>query len=181
MLMIRKIWPFALALMTIFMMGSTTKKEVGWMSFEQAMAKSKVEKRKIFIDVYTDWCGWCKRMDANTFSEDRVSAYLSEKFYPVKFNAEQKESVEFNNYTFKYIPRGRGGYNEMAAALLNGQLSYPSVVFLNENFEIIQVLPGYRKADEFLKIAHFIGDDQYLTSKWEDFSKSYDSENSSGD
>jgi len=74
---------------------------VKWMSFEQAMEKSKSEKRKIFIDVYTDWCGWCKVMDKNTFSEANVAKILNEEFYPVKFNAEQRENIIFNGTTFK--------------------------------------------------------------------------------
>ena len=65
--------------------------------------------------------------------------------------------------------------------LLNGKLSYPSVVFLNEKFEIIQVLPGYRKVDEFLKIITFIGEDHYLTTSWEDFGKTYQKQPTSGD
>ena len=69
----------------------------------------------------------------------------------------------------------------MAAALLSNKLSYPTVVFLNEKFEIIQVLPGYRKADEFLKIATFIGEDHYLTTSWEDFSNGYKKASANGD
>ena len=57
---------------------------VKWMSFEEAVAKSKIEKRKIFIDVYTDWCGWCKVMDKSTFNDPQVAKILNEKFYPVK-------------------------------------------------------------------------------------------------
>ena len=120
-------------------------------------------------------------MDATTFSDAAVAEVLQSKFYPVKFNAEQREPITFNNYTFKFIPRGAKGYHEMAATLLNGKLSYPSVVFLNEKFEIIQVLPGYRKADEFLKIITFIGEDHYLTTSWEDFSKTYKKGTSNGD
>jgi thioredoxin-related protein len=146
---------------------------VNWISFEQAVTSAKVKQKKIFIDVYTDWCGWCKKMEATTFSDPAVAALLEKEFYPVKFNAEQREPITFNNYTFKFVPRGAKGYHELAAALLNNKLSYPSVVFLNEKFEIIQILPGYRKADEFLKIATFIGEDHYLTTSWEDYSKSY--------
>lgn len=147
--------------------------KVTWLSFEQAVAYQSSEKRKVIIDVYTDWCGWCKRMDATTFSDPAVAAMLEANFYPVKFNAEQREPVTFNNYTFKFIPRGAKGYHEFAATLLNGKLSYPSVVFMNEKFEIIQVLSGYHKADEFLKIITFIGEDHYLTTPWEDYSKTY--------
>jgi thioredoxin-related protein len=157
-----------------------TPSVVDWITFDTAVSSSKVEQKKIFIDVYTDWCGWCKKMEATTFSDPEVAALLQKEFYPVKFNAEQREPITFNDHTFKFIPRGTKGYHELAAALLNNKLSYPSVVFMNEKFEIIQVLPGYRKADEFLKIATFIGEDHYLTTSWEDFSKSYQPNTSSG-
>ena len=158
-----------------------TASPVSWLSFEDAVSSSAQEQRKIFIDVYTDWCGWCKRMDATTFSDPAVAEILQNKFYPVKFNAEQREPITFNNHTFKFVPRGTKGYHELASTLLNGKLSYPSVVFLNEKFEIIQVLPGYRKADEFLKIITFIGEDHYLTTRWDDFGKTYKKEATSGD
>jgi thioredoxin-related protein len=144
---------------------------VNWMTFEEAIQKAKKEKRKIFIDVYTDWCGWCKVMDKNTFNDAEVARVLNEKFYPVKFNAEQREDVSFAGHTFKFIENGRSGYHELAASLLNNQLSYPTVVFLNEDFKMIQPLPGYRKADEFHKIVKYIGEDFYKSKSWEDFQK----------
>lgn len=159
--------------LTLAFTSADTNSPVSWLTFDDAVVASKQSQKKIFIDVYTDWCGWCKKMDATTFSDPSVAALLEDKFYPVKFNAEQREPITFNNHTFKFVPNGRKGYHELAAALLSGKLSYPSVVFLNEKFEIIQVLPGYRGADEFLKIATFIGEDHYLTTSWDDFSKNY--------
>jgi thioredoxin-related protein len=149
--------------------------DVQWMTFEEAVAKSKTEKRPVFIDVYTDWCGWCKVMDKNTFREARVSKLLNEKFYPVKFDAEQKEDVVFNGTTFKFIESGRNGYHQLAAALLNNKLSYPTVVFLDEDFKMIQPLAGYRQAPEFHKIAQYIGEGHYKTVKWNDWEKNYQS------
>jgi thioredoxin-related protein len=155
-----------------------TKSEEGavkWLSFEEAVRKAKSEKRPVFIDVYTDWCGWCKVMDKNTFSDPKVAKILNENFYPVKFNAEQREEVQFNGTTFKFVESGRNGYHELAAALLNNQLSYPTVVFLDEQFRIIQPLPGYRQAPEFHMIAQFIGEGHYKKIKWEEWQKSYKS------
>lgn len=148
---------------------------VKWMTFEEALKKSKGEKRPVFIDVYTDWCGWCKVMDKNTFSDPAVAKLLNEKFYAVKFNGEQKEDVIFDGNTFKFVASGRSGYHQLAAALLNNQLSYPTVVFLDEEFKMIQPLPGYRKAPEFHKIAQFIGEGYYKTVKWDDFQNQYKS------
>lgn len=148
---------------------------VKWMTFAEAVQKSKVEKRKIFIDVYTDWCGWCKVMDKNTFHDPQVAKLLNEKFYPVKFNAEQQEDVVFQGTTFKFIPYGNGGTHQLAAALLNNQLSYPTVVFLDEDFKMIAPVPGYRQAPEFHKIAEFIGGDFYKTQKLEEWERGYKS------
>jgi thioredoxin-related protein len=146
---------------------------VQWLTFDEALKKSKAEKRPIFIDVYTDWCGWCKVMDKNTFNEPEVAKLLNTKFYAVKFNAEQKEDVVFNGTTFKFVVSGQNGYHQLAAALLNNQLSYPTVVFLNENFEILQPLAGYRKAPEFHKMAQYIGEGHYKNVKWEQWETQY--------
>jgi thioredoxin-related protein len=148
---------------------------VKWMTFEQAVERSKTEKRKIFIDVYTDWCGWCKVMDKNTFSEPNVAKILNEKFYPVKFDAEQTADVVFNGTTFKFVPYGNKGSHQLAMALLNNQMSYPTVVFLNEDFAIIQPLPGYQKPEEFHKVISFIGEDFFKKMKWADFQSVYKS------
>lgn len=149
--------------------------EVKWMTFEEAVEKSRTEKRKIFIDVYTDWCGWCKVMDKKTFSQPAVAKLLNEKYYPVKFNAEHREDIVYNGTTFKFIEQGGRGTHQLAAALLNNQLSYPSVVFLNEDFAIIHILKGYRQAPEFHKIAEFIGGDFYKTIKMEAWEPQYQS------
>jgi len=154
-----------LLLMAIVSMGWAQEHHGGpvkWMTFEQAVEKSKTEKRKIFIDVYTDWCGWCKVMDKNTFSEPTIAGILNEKFYPVKFDAEQRGDIIFSGTTFKFIPQGNGGVHQLAAALLNNQLSYPTVVFLDEEFRMISPIPGYQKPDAF---------HQYLTYYSEDYHK----------
>ncbi len=161
--------------MTVEPSGVPAEGPVRWMTFEEALKKSKTEKRPVFIDVYTDWCGWCKVMDKNTFSDPVVARLLNEKFYAVKFNGEQKEDVVFDGRTFKFVPSGRNGYHQLAAALLNNQLSYPTVVFLDEEFKMIQPLPGYRQAPEFHKIAQFIGEGYYKTQKWDEWQTQYKS------
>ena len=108
-------------------------------------------------------------MDAATFNDPKVAEVLQNEFYPVKFNAEQQESVLFNNYTFKFIENGRRGYNELAVALLDGKLSYPSVVFLNEKMERITILAGYRGPSDFYPIVKFIGSGTYKTQTFEEF------------
>ena len=170
--------PFAQAQVTastkpVFVEGGTVK----WYTFEQAIEKNKTEKRTIFIDVYTDWCGWCKVMDKNTFNEPQVAKLLNEKFYPVKFNAEQTEDVVFNGTTFKFVPYGNKGSHQLAMALLNNQMSFPTVVFLNENYTSAFPIPGYRKPEEFHKYLMFFseGYDKKGEHAWQDFEKIYKS------
>ena len=100
---------------------------------------------------------------------------LNENFYPVKFDAEQTKEIEFAGHTFKFIPQGNRGVHELAVALLNSQMSYPTVVFLNEEFQMIQPLAGYQKAPEFHRIIQFIGEDHYKKMKWSEFQNVYKS------
>jgi uncharacterized protein YyaL (SSP411 family) len=146
---------------------------VKWYGVEEAFALTKKEPRKILIDVYTDWCSWCKVMDSKTFSNQVIADYLNKNFYPVKFNAEQKADVTLNGKTYKFVASGSRGYHELAAQLLDGKLGYPSVVFLDEQTRMIQPVQGYIQAREFDGIVKFIGDDHYKSVKWEDFQSTY--------
>jgi thioredoxin-related protein len=143
--------------------GQEGKAVVAWMTIEEAMEKSKSEKKKIFIDVFTDWCGWCKVMDRETFADPEVAKVLNEQFYPVKLNAEtKKEDIVFNGTTFKYVETSPGrGVHQFAAALLQNQLSYPTVVFLSEDFGMIAPMPGFKKPAEFHVSLSFVASDAF--------------------
>ena len=167
----RKILIFLVSLFFAFSVNAQTP--VKWYTVEEAYALTKKEPRKILIDVYTDWCSWCKVMDKNTFSNQVIAEYLNKNFYPVKFNAEQKSDVTLNGKTYKFVASGSRGYHELAAELLSGQLGYPSVVFLDEQTKMIQPVQGYIQAKQFDGIVKFIGGNHYKTKTWEDFQASY--------
>lgn len=76
------------------------KGPINWLTLEEADSLYKIQKRPIFIDVFTDWCGWCKRMDATTFKDPNIAAYLNTNFYSVKLNAETNETITFNGKTY---------------------------------------------------------------------------------
>ena len=145
------------------------KGPITWMSFEEAVAKSQKEPRKMFIDVYTDWCGWCKRMDATTCQDSVVAKYMGEKFYAVKLNAETKDTIHFFDKKFAYQPENKA--NELALSLLSNQMSYPTFVVLDEKFGLLSPLPGYQTPDQLMRVIRYFGDNIYTTQKWDDYSR----------
>ena len=100
--------------------------------------------------MYTDWCGWCKVMDRETFTDEEVIKYINEHFYAVKFNAEQKEPIEYDGKTYNYVASGRRGIHTLAYSLLQGRASYPSFVFLDEELNHLGVSRGFKKPDAFM-------------------------------
>lgn len=139
-----------------------------WLTFEQAVVLQAKEPRKILIDVYTDWCGWCKKMDKNTYTDESVINNLKTKYYLVKFNAEQKEEVKFKDKVFKFKSEYKS--HELAVSLLNGQMSYPSTVFLDEDMNMLTNVPGYLTPKEMNPILVYFGENIYKTKNWKEYS-----------
>lgn len=154
--------------------GNNDQPKIKWYSIEEAVALNAREPRKIFIDVYTDWCGWCKRMDATTFTDPEVVAYMNKHYYPVKLNAETNKEIVLGDK--KYVnpnPNGRRSSHQLAVSLLDGKMSYPSYVFLNEKNEKLTVVKGYLKVPDFKPIISYFGSNAYLSSEWEEYKASY--------
>ena len=147
--------------------------EVKWLTWDQAteLAASDESPKKVFIDVYTDWCGWCKKMDKDTFQNPEVAAYMSENYYMVKLDGEGKEPIEFKGKTYKFVPSGRRGYHEFAAALMQGKMSYPTTIFLDEKLNMLSPVPGYQKPEPFLNIARYFGDNIYKEQDWKTYAE----------
>jgi thioredoxin-related protein len=151
---------------------------IKWYSFEEAYAlvkkqsadNSKKKQKKVFVDMYTDWCGWCKKMDAETFANPVIAEYMSKNFYCVKFDAERRDTVVIDGQTFvNPNPTGKRSTHKLAVELLRGKLSYPSFVVLNEKGQSLTVLAGYQNAIEFEKVLNWFGSDAYLKTPFEDY------------
>ena len=117
------------------------QESIQWMRFEEAIAANAKSPKMILVDVYTDWCGWCKKMDKDTFTDPRVVAHFKKNFYAVKLNAEDtKRSFPFMGKTFTEA--------EMAASMRVN--SYPNFVVIEPGLQNIAQLPGYREPEAFL-------------------------------
>jgi thioredoxin-related protein len=147
--------------------------EIKWMTWKEAQEAQKKEPRKIVVDVYTDWCGWCKRMDATTFKHAEIVKYVGAKYYAVKFDAETPETIHFNGKDYKYVSQGNRGYNELAAEILSGQLSYPTTVFFDEQLNEIFPVPGYLAPQDFETVLNYVGTDSYQKMKYEEFQPTF--------
>ncbi|GGK80446.1 thioredoxin family protein [Rufibacter glacialis] len=127
-----------------------------WLTLPQALQKNKTKPRKILIDVYTDWCGWCKKMDKQVYRHPEVVRLLNEQYYVVKLNAEQRQPITIEGRTYKYNPTYKA--HELALSLLNGQMSYPSTVFLNERQQVMERVPGFIPAKNFLRALAYLAE-----------------------
>ncbi|MDA9892556.1 MAG: thioredoxin fold domain-containing protein [Polaribacter sp.] len=164
-------------LLVVAVLASTlsSAQQIQWMSLEEAIAAQKITPKKIFMDVYTDWCGPCKLLDKKTFQNPDVSKYISEHYYAVKFNAEGQEEINFFNQTYtnpSYDPnrKGRNGTHQFTQYL--GVKGYPTMVFFSENGAPIMPVVGYLKPQQLELYLKMIKQGDYqVFSKPEDFEK----------
>jgi len=129
----------------------------------------KTEPRKVIVDVYTDWCGWCKKMDKDTFTDPTVAALINKHFYAVKLDAEGKKPITVKGQTFNFKPEYKS--HELAVALLNGQMSFPTTVYLDEQLNMLSPVPGYLDAKNMTQILKYFGEDNHRKMTWQEFEK----------
>jgi thioredoxin-related protein len=120
---------------------------IRWYDIEKAFELNKKNPRPIIIDVYTDWCSWCKYMMKTTFSHTGIANYINNHFYPVRFNAETMDTIEFQGK--KYYNRNVGHHptHDLANYLLEGRISYPTIVYFDRSGKKI-IDPGYKESKD---------------------------------
>jgi thioredoxin-related protein len=121
---------------------NSKKEKIEWLTFEEAMKKSAQDNKPIFIDVYTDWCGWCKKMDKNTFQTNEVVEYVAQNYHAVKVDAESEDATSFDGQKLTYRQLSGGVFQVTG---------YPSIVLINSKKEVA-VAPGYRDKGDFVQL-----------------------------
>ncbi|KAB2879412.1 DUF255 domain-containing protein [bacterium] len=153
--------PVFLIVLIIVAVGFRSASQLTWYGFDEGLQKAKNENKQVLIDIYTDWCGWCKVMDEKTYTDSRIVQYLNSKFVLIKLNPEKDGPVMFNGKTYNadHFAQGIG---------VNG---YPATAFFESDAKLITLVPGYLKADEFLPILEYIGEKRYNDIGFDDFIK----------
>ena len=103
---------------------------IGWEhDLGAALRRATTEKKLVMVDFYTDWCGWCKRLDQTTLADGAVQKAITH-LVPVKLDAE------------------REGAQEASRLGVDG---YPTIVFLSSSGDEVGRIPGYLEAGPFLQ------------------------------
>ncbi len=144
------------------------KEKINWVSVTEMNELYSKNPKPILLDVYTDWCGWCKEMDRTTYKNDKVVKYINEHYYAVRLNAESREKVIFNNKQYASY--------ELAQFLLFNRLEFPTTVFMAAIDAQPAPLAGYLRPKEMEAPLKFFGEGAHKTTTFVEFNKSMKTE-----
>jgi thioredoxin-related protein len=169
---------FMLSLTVVLAQTKAPAGEINWISLEEAEKAMAKTPKKVLVDVYTEWCGPCKMMNNTTFKDPNIVAFINEHFYAVKFNAEGKDDVIFKGNVYKnanYDPaktRSRNGTHDLTRAIapVNGRIAYPTIVYMDEEFQILSPVQGMQRPEQIMPILTFFGEGIYKEKTWEEHS-----------
>jgi thioredoxin-related protein len=143
-MLILRLWLVLLAL-TLPLLASSQEKGIHWAkcsTWEAVKHKARDEKKYIFVDCYTTWCGPCKRMEKEVYIEDTVGFILNDKFISVKVQMDQNETDSDEIKTW---------YQESKNLQKKFHIvSFPSFVFLSPDGEILHLATGFKPVHQFL-------------------------------
>lgn len=147
---------------------------IEWLTVEQANQLMDQEPKKLLVNVSTDWCLPCKQMEQTTMKDPALAQYIRQRFYPVKFNAEMQETLEFNGEVYEYNPTyGRNGVHNLALYLTDGNMVYPTITVLDEYSENPQQVNGFQGVNELQLFLHYFGEDYYKSLEWDVYLETY--------
>ena len=147
------------------------REKIEWLSLAEAQARQTARRKPILIDLYTNWCGWCKVMDKKTYARPELARYITENFYPVKIDAESRELMTWQGRQFTYNANAR--IHNLAIFLTRGQLSFPQTIFIMPSDGEPQAIPGYLEVKDMELLLKYFGEGHYGKLAFSDFQKKF--------
>jgi len=152
--------PAALIVLLVAPSARAANAGLSWLDWDAGLQQARQRQRPVLVDVYTQWCGWCKRMDRDVYSRDDVREYLSQKFVTVKLDAEAPDEARYAGKA--YTSRTLAAYFRITG--------YPTTLFLKSDGTHLVSVPGYVDGEKFLLLLRYIGDGHLDRGvAWEEF------------
>ncbi len=135
---------------------------IAWRAWDRGLEEARASGRPVLVNVYTDWCGWCRRMKADVYTRAEIRDYLDDHFVVVTLNAEGSDPARYEGRAF----------TSRSLAARFGVTGYPTTLFLRPDGGHMVNVPGYVESARFLQILRFIGDGHMDRGvSFQDFSK----------
>jgi uncharacterized protein YyaL (SSP411 family) len=137
---------FTLLLLFVSFSSSNDSAELKWLDWNTGYPLAKKQNKIILVDAYTDWCGWCKKMDRDTYTNSDIIKALNKDFIVIKFNPELENIVyelDGNKIT------GRELFGQLTQGKSTG---FPTTYFIQPNKKQIQIAAGYLAPIDFMKV-----------------------------
>lgn len=171
---------FTIFLLFALLSPITHAQSIHWNTIEKAApAENNNGKKLYFVDFFTNWCGWCKRMDRETFTDATVAKILNKYYIPVKFNAEGNADFTWKNIRYtntSTAPGQRPSVHSFAKYILGKQIGFPSFVIFAADQSPLTILQGYKTKDELPVILWYFCSGDYLKYSYEQYLKIFDKE-----
>lgn len=151
----------------------TTHDKLPWMNMSELKQKMKSDPKPALIDLYTNWCYWCKVMDKKTYTNSKVISYINDHFYPVKLDAETKNIIDWKDKSYSYNENYK--VNDFTMYVTSGQPGFPTtVIFTDDHSEPISI-QGFLEPKEMEPILKYFGEGAYKTESFEVFKTTFKS------